>query len=52
MKQWDIVLYPFTDAGPHPAVILSNFTEVRGNVSEARQRAIARKIAECLRLPL
>jgi mRNA-degrading endonuclease toxin of MazEF toxin-antitoxin module len=109
MKQWDIVLYPFSDAGPHPAIILSNdercenedleyvnalvctsaklnrgpkkheiildetdgldwktavrcdvfhllrkseFTELRGRVSDARKRAIARKIAECLRLPL
>lgn len=23
MKQWDIILFPFGDAGPHPAVILS-----------------------------
>jgi len=23
MMQWDIFLYPFEDAGPHPAVVLS-----------------------------
>ncbi|MFT5470642.1 MAG: mRNA-degrading endonuclease toxin of MazEF toxin-antitoxin module [Verrucomicrobiales bacterium] len=24
MKQWEIYLFPFQNAGPHPAVILSN----------------------------
>ncbi len=24
MQQWDICLFPFTDGGPHPAVILSS----------------------------
>lgn len=24
MRQWDIYLFPFSKAGPHPAVILSN----------------------------
>lgn len=24
MQQWDIFLFPFADAGPHPAVILSS----------------------------
>ena len=23
MKQWDIILYPFSEAGPHPAVVMS-----------------------------
>ena len=109
MKQWDIYLYPFDEAGPHPAVILSNdercandaleyvnalictsaklnrgpkknevildetdglewktaarcdviyllpksdFSELRGHVTASRRRVIARKLAECLRLPL
>ena len=109
MKQWDIYLFPFDEAGPHPAVILSNdercansdleyvnallctsaklnrgpkkneeildetdglnwktavrcdviyllakadFSERRGQVSMGRRRIIARKIAECLRLPM
>ncbi len=109
MKQWEIHQFPFDDAGPHPAVILSNdercantdleyvnalictsvrlnrgpkkveeildemdgldwktavrcdvihllpkagFTGQRGEVSPGRRRAVARKIAECLRLPL
>jgi mRNA-degrading endonuclease toxin of MazEF toxin-antitoxin module len=24
MKQWDIIHYPFAEAGPHPAVVISN----------------------------
>ncbi len=31
MKQWDIFLFPFTEAGPHPAVILSADEKCQGS---------------------
>lgn len=109
MRQWDIMVYPFKDAGPHPAVILSSdarcrneslthvnallctsvrlnrelkpneaaldeadgldwktavrcdfihvlakaeLVQSRGQVSHARRKVLARKIAECLGWPL
>ena len=108
MRQWDIVLFPFREELPHPAVIISNnercenadldvvnalicttarlnrppkkneispdasdgldwktavrcdviyllpkaeFAGHRGQVGASRRTLIARKIAECLRLP-
>ena len=108
MRQWDILLFPFREELPHPAVIISNdercenadlevvnalictsaqlnrppkkneiildesdgldwktavrcdviyllpkaeFADHRGQVNPLRRALIARKIAECLRLP-